>query len=64
MKYEPGIYDLPFVDYLKIDAMNFHTLKELEISPLHLKHVIDGYRQPNTDALRLGRAIHCGLITP
>ena len=65
MRLEPGLYDdLSFIDYLKIEAMNFHTLKELDISALHLKHVFDGYRQPSTDALRLGRAIHCGVLTP
>jgi hypothetical protein len=62
---EPGIYDaLPFKDYLLTKAMNFHSLIALATSPLHLKSVLDGHQQPSTEALRFGRAIHCGLLTP
>ena len=61
----PGIYDdLPFSDYVKIDAMNFHTLKEVMKSPLHLKATLDGLRKPDTDTFRLGRAIHSAILTP
>ena len=64
MQLEPGIYDLPFSDYVRIDAMNFHTLKEVLKSPLHLKAAIDGLRKPDTDTFRLGRAIHSSVLTP
>ena len=62
---KPGLYDdLPFADYLQIPAMNFHTLKALEISALHLKAVLDGKIRAQTEAMRFGRAIHCGALTP
>jgi hypothetical protein len=49
--------------YDAIEAMNWSTLRHLETSPLLLDHRKRNPR-PDTDSLRLGRAIHCALLEP
>jgi hypothetical protein len=50
-------------DYAAIDAMNWSTLKELAVSPRMLKWRVDHPRE-DTDALELGRAVHCAILEP
>lgn len=54
--------DVPFVDYLRIDAMNFTRLKHYGVSALH------GHTAEQTgiesDSLRRGRAVHTLTLEP
>jgi len=68
----PGIYHgMSFEDYAAIDALNYSTLKRAIVSPeephsmKHLKAAIEGDNQlRQTDAMRLGRAIHARILEP
>lgn len=44
-----------------VDRINWSTLKHLAVSPLALRWAIEHPRE-DTDALRLGRAIHCLVL--
>lgn len=58
---EPGVYkDIPFEDYVKIDAFNSSMLQKfMEESPLHFKYKLDNdLLYPDTDVLRIGRIVH------
>lgn len=60
----PGVYPgVPFEDYLRWDAVSQSQLKELARSPAHLRAYL---AQPDedTDALRIGRAVHCAVLEP
>jgi hypothetical protein len=52
-----------FDDYEAIDAVNWSTLKHMDVSPLHYKHSIDN---PAADTTRfgIGRAIHTAILQP
>jgi hypothetical protein len=52
-----------FADYVKIDAVNWSTLKNMRTSPLHYRHAIDS---PDDDTTRfgIGRAIHTATLEP
>src|SRR4051812_24246093 len=52
-----------FADYIKIDAVNWSTLKHMRTSPLHYRHAVDS---PDEDTARfgIGRAIHTAILEP
>lgn len=52
-----------FNDYLKIDAVNWSTLKEMRRSPLHYKYRLSSPRK-DTATLRAGRAAHTAVFEP
>lgn len=51
------------VPYEEIAAINWSTLKLIDVSPLMLRHRVE-HPRPDTDALELGRAIHCAILEP
>lgn len=60
----PGIYeDVPFATYLSWSAVSNSQLGHLKRSPAHLKAVLDG-GDADTDALAMGRAVHCAILEP
>lgn len=55
--------DVPFSEYLGWDCVNASLLKAIRRSPAHAKHAKDNGRD-DTDALRVGRAIHSVILEP
>jgi exodeoxyribonuclease VIII len=59
-----GIYhNIPFEEYIQIDAVNFSTMKHISKSPLHYKHASEVPQLP-TSAMRIGKAVHCAILEP
>jgi len=57
-------YDVPFSDYVQIDAVNHSLLWEMENrSPLHARWKQD-HPQEDTPAMRIGRAAHALILEP
>lgn len=56
-------YDLPFADYLALPSVHFSTLKMMDISPHHYRRAVTQGRA-DTQALRVGRAVHALTLTP
>lgn len=54
---------MTYADYEAIDAVNWSTLVHLATSPRLLEYRRDHPRE-DTDALRLGTAIHCAILEP
>jgi len=54
---------LPFADYLALPSVHFSTLRAIDVSPLHYRRAVDHVRE-DTDALRIGRAVHALVLTP
>lgn len=52
-----------FAAYEQIEAVNWSTLKHLRRSPLHYRHALTT-ESADTDALRLGRAVHTAVLEP
>ena len=63
---EPGIYPgTPYDQYAKWNALRVSTLRFAAYSSKHLKWAMDGrLEREETDALRLGTAIHMRLLEP
>jgi len=60
----PGVHvDVPFEEYLQWDAVSQSQLGELARSPAHLQESIAS-AEYDTDALRIGRALHCAVLEP
>jgi len=57
------IPDMPFSDYLALDAMSAHGLMQIERSPAHYRHAIDTPHAP-TPAQALGTAAHMAILEP
>jgi hypothetical protein len=53
---------MTFDDYLKIEAVNWSSLKKLAISPLHYLHHMDSPPTPPTDAMIIGSATHKAVL--
>lgn len=61
---KPGVYPgVPFEEYLRWDAVSQSQLKELARSPAHLRAYLTEPDE-DTDALRIGRALHCAVLEP
>lgn len=54
---------MPFAEYLKIDAINWSTLKHARRSPLHYRYAAD-HPPRDTTRLALGRAAHTAVFEP
>lgn len=50
-------------EYNKIPAVNWSSLKQIDISPLQYKHRLDN-PEPQKDAFVLGGAFHCDVLEP
>lgn len=63
---EPGFYPgVPFTDYVKVKAMNCHTLLWDKLSAKHMKAALDGkIVTEDSPALLFGRALHHRLLEP
>lgn len=60
-----GVYaDVPFEEYLRWDAVSQSGLGELLRSPAHMKASIESLDVSDSDALRIGRAVHCAVLEP
>lgn len=60
----PGIYEnLPFDDYLAIDAASNSRLGDMKRSPAYCLH---RQKHPSTESewMKLGSAVHCALLEP
>jgi hypothetical protein len=56
---------IAFEDYSNIEAMNWSTLKQIDISPAWLKHRIDHPEESDDKAAwRQGRTTHCATLEP
>jgi hypothetical protein len=53
----------PFSDYLKIDAINWSSLKLMHTSPL-CYHYYQQRPSPDKPAYQLGRAVHAAILEP
>ena len=60
---EGWLDNLRLRDYLKIPALSSSGLKSFRRSPAHHRHDLDNPR-PETDALRVGTAIHTAILEP
>lgn len=58
-----GLHDLPFADYLKLDAINKSSLDDIHQSPAHFQYRKANPEEP-TDAMILGSATHHGVLQP
>jgi len=63
---DPGNYtDVPFEEYIKIDAINHSMLtKFMNESPFHFKYKMENGLYGDTDALAEGRVIHEAVLEP
>lgn len=60
---DQGIYDIPFEEYLKIDAFSKSGADQIQKSPMHYQaYLRDGIE--DTSSMILGRATHSGLLEP
>ena len=60
----PGIYyDLPFDEYLAIDAVNNSSLRPIQKSMAHYKAALEEPSEP-TEAMKLGSFLHGGVLEP
>lgn len=50
-------------EYITLPAVNFSTLKYIDISPLHYRHAVDVGREDTTALLKF-RAIHTAILEP
>lgn len=61
---ETGIrYDMPELEYRKLDALNASTLKQMRRSALHAWQALS-QPTPSTAAMQLGTAVHLALLEP
>jgi exodeoxyribonuclease VIII len=61
---KPGIHEnIPFEDYLKIEATSVSTLTPFRRSKLHGRYAIENARK-DTPSMKQGRAVHCALLEP
>jgi len=61
---EVGLHlDIPSHEYHAINAVSSHRLSLLKRSPAHLLHEIL-FPTPQTEAMKLGEAVHCAILEP
>lgn len=56
-------YDMPEAEYHATDALNKSGMDSLAKSPMHYQHYLASGKE-DTDAMRLGRAVHKALLEP
>ena len=56
---------ITYDQYAEIDAINFHRLKSIDVSELHLRAALEG-RLPDedTDSKKFGRIVHAMILEP
>ena len=60
----PGVYEnMHFSEYLMIDAVNFSSLKHIDISPLKYQYEKNN-EQEDKSFFQLGRAVHTAILEP
>jgi hypothetical protein len=59
-----GLHDLTFSDYLALEAWGSSSLKAMRKGPPARVEWERTARHEDTDATRLGTAVHCALLTP
>ncbi len=57
------VLDMPFSDYLALDRISAHGIQKVGRSPLHYRAERDAPMTPS-DAMKLGTAVHTGLLEP
>ena len=57
------ILGMPFEEYLAVEAVNFSTLKHIDVSPLHYRDALDNGVADKPD-FALGRAAHTAILEP
>lgn len=63
IKRNPGVYyNVPFSEYLEIDAVNHSALKMADRSMAHVHWCLEGASREPTDAMQLGTALHAWLL--
>jgi len=61
----PGIYrNVPFADYRAWPLPSMSVFKAGRSSALHMKAAMEGERQPPSDEMLLGTALHCAVLEP
>ena len=61
----PGVYpDIPFDEYLKLDALNASTLKRFDESPRHALHYVSEPDPPPGPHLVFGSFLHSMVLEP
>lgn len=56
-------HGVPFADYIRIQAVNWSTLKEMGKSPRHYLHRL-GHQRGDSPTFALGRAAHTAILEP
>jgi hypothetical protein len=60
---KPGVHNVPFLDYVAWDALNWSTLKHFRKSAKHGRHALL-FPADSTDDLRFGDAFHASVLEP
>lgn len=61
----PGVhYDVPFSDYIEVDAVNNSLLNKVFMSPRHAHHWLENDSKNDTDSMKKGRVIHSAILEP
>lgn len=61
---KPGIYDLPFEQYLAASAYGSSDLRAFRHGPPAMVQWRREHRDGGTDSTRIGQASHCRILTP
>lgn len=65
MKNETGIYTgVSREEYERVQRVNWSTLKHMKRSPAHYRAAVQQRAKEDTDALRIGRAVHLAVLEP
>lgn len=59
-----ALFDLPWAEYRAMDAVNWSSLKQIGRSPAHYRHELTRAPPHDTDALKVGRAVHTAVFEP
>jgi exodeoxyribonuclease VIII len=64
-EFVPGVFDdMPAARYHEIEAMSSGGVKTMLRSPSHFRLMRDGKSKPPNDPMRLGSAVHEGVLEP
>lgn len=60
---KPGVYRMSFAEYMRIEAVNWHTLEPYRISAKSARHSMLRPRDA-TESMKIGEALHCAVLEP
>jgi hypothetical protein len=60
----PGQYTLPEADYFAAPGVSNSLLRQMRLSPAHARAYLDRQLEAETEAQRLGKLIHRGILEP